>query len=340
MKHHNHIVPRRTRVHEEDSDIEPDSPVDDTNSAPEMDRATQSHKGDGLEPWAKQYFHETHNKQALVPPPQHRHQRYDSSDGADEQNRPIEPPPRPKTPPKSQAQLDAEQLPRLNEELWRCTQPFDAERHGQLVSQLRDLVHRHKEEMERVKGVDLREFLRLERLVESLEEVLQRAFVRGEGRVGVVVLEDVVGAEEGVRRIAACYIHIARIEIVATYHKVDRSSPPTFTPFIAHSTKVFQLHEAIQATMGQSNSTPASPENATEPAAASPSPDSDTDMSIYEAHEYEYLYPFCPCDKCNRNELLESPYDDREVNGAVIKGRMNREVDLWETMMLFWPRCG
>ena len=43
------------------------------------------------------------------------------------------------------------------------------------------------------------------------------------------------------------------------------------------------------------------------------------DLSIYKTYEYEYLYPFCPCKKsqCNRDELLKSHYDDREIDGAV-----------------------
>lgn len=61
------------------------------------------------------------------------------------------------------------------------------------------------------------------------------------------------------------------------------------------------------------------------------SPASET-MDIYQEYEYQFMYPFCPCSKCYRDEMLESPFDDHEVE----KKKASEDRDMFENVVVFW----
>ncbi|KAK4498009.1 hypothetical protein PRZ48_010665 [Zasmidium cellare] len=239
---------QRSRVHERDSDIEPDSPVEENSFNPEMDQPSQGERTEQSE--VNKALAVIANRTTHAPPPQHRHQRLHDRD-SDQEDEDRRKPPSP--PPKSQAQLDAEQLADLASETYNVMHPLQTQSRGQLISELRSLIHWHQDEGERARNAgDMVETLRHRGMQQRMQVLLERNLSSLQAWRPPRALGDVTSVAKG---------------------------------------------------MGQTNSTPAN-------AAASPEPETD----IYEAYEYEFLYPFCP--HCNENELHESPYDDREVNGA------------------------
>lgn len=55
-------------------------------------------------------------------------------------------------------------------------------------------------------------------------------------------------------------------------------------------------------------------------------------MDIYHEYEYQIMYPFCPCSKCYRDEMLESPFDDHEVE----RKKASEDRNMFENVVVFW----
>lgn len=188
MTRPNYTRPRRSQPYEKTSDEETDCCSDDM-TAPESQQSSPSTQwtGAGLS-WQDIILKSFHDRQTHDPTPpqrnglQHRGSLHDATEKDktfdDRNDKTL---PREGTASmKSAAQVDAETVVRLNEQLNTVTDPFDGEGHAEIVTGLRELIHWHQEQIEVVQRTDFWGMQRQQRMVGRLQALLERAYAQRE----------------------------------------------------------------------------------------------------------------------------------------------------------------